>query len=485
MLKDSQAADRFTVADDALLHPNELTLEQVGRSLGDLASGSDLADLYFQTGKSESWLLREEKVTSGSYSISQGVGARAVWGDRTAFAYSGDISRQALGAVVRAAHGMRRQAEDSAATGGTNIGAPRSSLDLYPSLDPTNTMDAAGKIRLLQEVDRMARAADPRIVRVTASLRASHRIVLLAASDGTLAADIRPNAQLNISVMAEQNGRRASGSASVGGRFAVSDLSGERLKQAIERATRIALRSLEARPAPAGVMSVVLGPGFPGVLLHEAVGHGLEGDAHRIKSSVFSDKMNRRIAAKGVTVVDDGSLPGRLGSLNLDDEGAATRRTVLIEDGVLAGLMQDRLNARLMNQATTGNARRQSYAHLPMPRMTNTFLAPGEYDPMEIISSVKRGIYAAAFGGGTVDITSGQFNFSATEAYLIEDGKITAPIEGATLIGLGHEALNHISMVGRDLELDNGICRKSGQTVSVCVGQPTVRIDNMVVGGTS
>ena len=435
-------------------------------------------------GRSEAWRLEDEKVAAGGFAISEGVGARTIEGEQTAFAYSSEMTARAIGTATEAIRSMRQQGYDADRRAGVRLDT-RPAHALYSAADPALGMGAAEKIRLLREVDRRARSADPRVIYVSANLQASHTVVLVAGSDGRLVADLRPQVQLSLSVIADDGRRRATGSANAGGRFALKDLQGERLDRLIDTATRIALVNLDARPAPAGVMTVVLGPGFPGVLLHEAVGHGLEGDAHRKRASVFTGRMLEQIAAPGVTVIDDGTLPERRGSLNVDDEGAPTSRTVLIENGRLTCLMQDRLNASLMNQATTGNGRRQSYAHLPMPRMTNTFLAPGPYAADEILASVKQGIYAVDFGGGTVDITSGQFNFSATEAYLIEDGRITAPIEGATLIGLGHEALKQVSMVGDNLALANGVCGKEGQNVSVCVGQPTVRIDEMVVGGTS
>jgi TldD protein len=475
------AAERFALAEKRLLHANDLDAGGLGAFLGTLVGGGDFADLYFQASSSESWQLRDQKVTGGSFSVSQGVGARSVAGERTGFAYSGDMSPRSLAVAVEAASSTSRHGSGRT---GIEIGKPGSSHALYSGIDPTATAEAAPKIKLLQDIDRLARAADPRIVRVSASLQMSHSIVLVAASDGALSGDLRPKVQLNLSVLAEQGVRRASGAASAGWRAGFDHFDEARIAAVAAQAVRIALVNLDARPAPAGVMTVVLGPGFPGVLLHEAVGHGLEGDAHRKRSSVFTGRMGTRIAAPGVTVIDDGTLPGRIGSLNSDDEGTPTGCTVLIEDGKLTGLMQDRLNARLMNDALTGNARRQSYAHLPMPRMTNTFLGAGEHDPADIVASVGRGIYAVGFGGGQVDITSGQFNFTATEAYLIEDGRVTAPIEGATLIGLGHEALHRISMIGNDLRLENGACGKNGQSVSVGVGQPTVRIEDMVVGGT-
>ncbi|MEJ1969025.1 MAG: metalloprotease TldD [Rhizomicrobium sp.] len=476
------AAERFALAEKRLLHRNDLDVDMLIPLLDMLLGGGDFSDLYFAASSSEGWQLQDRKVTGGSFSATQGVGARSVSGDRTGFAYSGDMSPRALGAAIAAAVGMSRSGRESRR--GIAIDRPDSSHALYSSIDPTATADAAPKIKLLQDVDRLARATDPRIVRVSASLQMSHSVVLVAASDGALAGDMRPKVQLSLTVLAEAGGKRANGTASAGWRAGLEYFDAARVAALVAHATRIALVNLDARPAPAGVMTVVLGPGFPGVLLHEAVGHGLEGDAHRKRSSVFAGRMGTAVAAPGVTVIDDGTLPGRIGSLNSDDEGTPTRRNVLIEDGKLTGLMQDRLNARLMNDAVTGNARRQSYAHLPMPRMTNTFLAAGGHDPAEIVESVGRGIYAAGFGGGQVDITSGQFNFSATEAYLIEAGRVTAPIRGATLIGLGHEALHRISMIGNDLRLENGMCGKSGQSVSVGVGQPTVRIEDMVVGGT-
>ena len=467
-----------------LLADNDLGLEEVSGALGALTGGdTDFADLYFEHTTTEVWAIQEGKVTLGAFSIAQGVGARAVSGDQTAFAYSSDMSPRALRSTVGVTREMHASGADAGRRGGVKIiGAPPTH-SLYPAGDPVEAMGAAEKIAMLQEIDRQARAMDPRIVQVTASMRATHTVVLVAATDGTLQADARPLIEINLDVLAEENGKRARGSAQCGGRYNVESIDGGRLTHMVGRATHIALVNLQARPAPAGVMSVVLGPGFPGVLLHEAIGHGLEGDAHRKRSSVFIDRLGSQIAAPAVTVIDDGTIPGARGSLNMDDEGSATQCNVLIEKGRFVGLMQDKTNSRLMNARTTGNARRMSYANLPMPRMTNTFLAAGEHDPEEIIASVKTGLYARSFGGGQVDITSGQFNFSATEAYLIEDGRITAPVQGATLIGLGHEALMHVSMIGDDLELDSGVCGKNGQSVPVCVGQPTVRIDEMIVGG--
>lgn len=488
------AEARMALAADRLLTPNDLDTDLLARALEGMSDkGTDFADLYFEMTSQEEWRLEDGKVTRGTFSISQGVGARAVSGEQTAFAYSSDMRPRALATAAEAARTMQRFGNDagggqggSGTGGGARIalrGSP-SPRDLYgPTAD--GDIAASAKIALLQRVDEQARAVDPRVVRVTALLHVIDSTVLVCASDGALAADTRPFVRLAISVLAQAGEKRASGMAARGGRMALAEIDDAAIARAIGRATRTALVNLDARPAPAGTMPVVLGPGFPGILLHEAIGHGLEGDAHRKRSSVFVDHMGASIAAPGVTVVDDGSSGRYAGSLNIDDEGTPGQRNVLIEDGKLVGLMQDRLNARLMNAAVTGNARRQSYAHLPLPRMTNTFLEAGQHDPREIIASVKQGIYAAEFGGGTVDITSGQFNFAAVQAYLIEDGRLTAPIQGATLIGIGHEALKQVSMVGSDLALDDGeaVCGKEGQSVLVGVGQPTVRIDAMVVGG--
>lgn len=484
----SPAAIRLAVAEDRILRPSDLDVAAIARFVGDLsAGGGDHADLYFERTVIERWQLRDGLVASGGYSQTQGVGARALHGDRTAFAYSGDTTPRAVTAAVGAAVAMQRHGTDAAQGGAQALFPERDGLNLYPAVVPAAGSDAAGGIALLRRIDAACRDADPRIVGVTAQLVLIDSVILVAASDGTLAADVRPAVSLSVSVVAETPGHRSVGNAGTGGRFGLAALDEARLATLVRRATQTALDGLEARPAPSGVMPVVLGPGFPGILLHEAVGHGLEGDAHRQRSSVFVDRVGGTIAAPGVTVVDDGALPDRLGSLNIDDEGVPGERTVLIEDGRLIGVMQDRTNARLMNQRSTGNARRQSYAHLPMPRMTNTYLEPGDADPADIIASVRRGIYAGEMGGGTVDITTGQFNFTTSRAWLIEDGRLTAPIRNATLIGVGHEALRHIRMVGNDLSLDEGeaMCGKQGQSLRVSVGQPTVRIDEMVVGGGS
>jgi TldD protein len=479
------ASDRLARAQDQLLAANDLDTAKLQNGLASLwARGGDYGDLYFEMTTRDTWSLERGKVARAAFAISQGIGARVVTGDNTAFAYSSDISGKAIDAVTAAARAMQSHGQDAAETGrGVEIKAVSKDSQAYSVLEAAGGMDTIEKVALLRKLDDMARAVDPRITEVNAQLAIEDATILIGATDGTLAGDIRPQFRINISVVAEGNARRASGSAGGGGRFTLGEFGHDRLEMLVRKATSVALTNLDAIPSPAGEMTVVLGNGFPGVLLHEAVGHGLEGDFHRKQESVFNGMIGQRIAAPGVTVVDDATVPGARGSLNVDDEGVAGQRTVLIEDGYLVGLMQDKISARIMNDTSTGNGRRQSYADLPMTRMTNTFLERGPYDPAEIISSVKNGIYAVEFSGGTVDITSGQFNFSAEKAFLIEDGKVTAPIEGATLIGVGNEALQHISMIGNDLELGIGFCGKNGQTVPVSVGQPTIRMDHVVVGG--
>ncbi|MCY0858348.1 MULTISPECIES: metalloprotease TldD [unclassified Cupriavidus] len=476
----------LATAQQLLLAPYGLDETNLQRVLADIFTHKvDYADLYFQYTRNEAWSLEEGIVKSGSFSIDQGVGVRAVSGDRTAFAYSDDISLDALlkaGAATRtigrAGSGRVKVASKMASQGGRNLYSPN---------DPLDSMDAAEKVALLERVERMARAKDPRVVQVMAGLAGEYDVVLVARSDGVIAADVRPLVRVSVTVIAEQNGRREIGSSGGGGRYAYGYFTDELLRKYVDEAVASALVNLEARPAPAGAMTVVLGPGWPGVLLHEAIGHGLEGDFNRKGSSAFAGRMGERVAAKGVTVVDDGTLANRRGSLNLDDEGNPTQCTTLIEDGILKGYIQDTLNARLMKMPVTGNARRESYAALPMPRMTNTYMLNGNRDPQEIIASVKRGLYAVNFGGGQVDITNGKFVFSASEAYLIEDGKITTPVKGATLVGNGPESLKDVTMIGNDMRLDSGVgvCGKEGQSVPVGVGQPTLRIENMTVGGTA
>ncbi|MDO9237171.1 MAG: metalloprotease TldD [Aquabacterium sp.] len=445
----------------------------------------DDADLYFQYTRSEGWSLEEGIVKSGSFGIDQGVGVRAISGEKTAFAYSDDISEAAL---LDAARTVRTIAS-SGQSRRVKVGAHRivPSRSLYAGFDPIASMDSAAKVAMLEDVERRARAKDPRIVQVMAGLGCEYDVILVARADGTLAADVRPLIRLSLTVIAEQNGRREVGSSGGGGRYELSYFSQAVTQTYVDQAVHAALVNLEARPAPAGEMTVVLGNGWPGILLHEAVGHGLEGDFNRKGSSVFSGRVGQRVAAKGVTVLDDGTLPERRGSLNIDDEGHATQRTVLIEDGILKGYIQDATNARLMKTSPTGNGRRESYAHVPMPRMTNTYMLAGDKDPQEIIASIERGLYAANFGGGQVDITSGKFVFSASEAYWVENGKIQYPVKGATLIGNGPEAMTRVSMIGNDLALDSGVgtCGKEGQSVPVGVGQPTLRIEGLTVGGTA
>jgi Predicted Zn-dependent proteases and their inactivated homologs len=479
------AIANLATAKSLLLDPWGLSETDMARAIGEIFTHRvDYADLYFQYTRSESWSLEEGMVKTGSFSIGQGVGVRAVSGEKTAFAYSDTLSPQALLSAARTVRGIARQGAGRARVDGGDQGPGRS---LYADVDPLGTLTAQEKVALLERVERMARARDPRIIQVMAGLGAEYDVVLVAGSDGRLAADVRPLVRLSLTVIAERDGRREVGHGGGGGRTDLAYFTDEVLAGYVDRAVHEALVNLDARPAPAGEMTVVLGPGWPGILLHEAVGHGLEGDFNRKGSSVFSGRIGERVAAPGVTVVDDGTLPGRRGSLNIDDEGNPTRCNVLIEDGILRGYMQDTLNARLMKTAATGNGRRESFAHLPMPRMTNTYMLAGDKQPEEIIASVKRGLYAVNFGGGQVDITSGKFVFSASEAYMIENGRVTYPVRGATLIGNGPDAMTRVSMVGDDLALDGGVgtCGKDGQSVPVGVGMPTLRIDGLTVGGTA
>jgi TldD protein len=478
----------FQTAERHLLTPYNLTPSKLSGVFGELFGHRlDFADLYFQFARSEAWSLEEGIVKSGSFNIEQGVGVRGVSGDKTAFAYSDEISLPALMGAARATRAI-------AAAGGNAalpILAGRDLPSLYAGDDPIASLPAEAKVKLLERLEQLARAADPRVTQVMAHIAGSWETILVARSDGRLAADVRPLARVSITVIMEDgvgsNRRREQGSAGGGGRFDYGYFTDALLKDYAEKAVHQARVNLAAKPAPAGEMTVVLGSGWPGILLHEAIGHGLEGDFNRKGSSAFSGRIGERVAAKGVTVVDDGTIPNRRGSLTVDDEGNPTQRTVLIEDGILTGYLQDTLNARLMGVAPTGNGRRESYAHLPIPRMTNTTMLAGDKDPQEIIASVKKGLYAANFGGGQVDITSGKFVFSAAEAYLIENGKITQPVKGATLIGNGPDVLTRVSMIGNDMALDPGVgtCGKDGQSVPVGVGQPTVKIDGLTVGGTA
>jgi TldD protein len=475
----------LALAEQRLLTPGGLASGDLDRVFARLMGPSiDAADLYFQHSRSESWVLEDGIVKEGNHSIEQGVGVRAMSGEKTGFAYSDEI---VLPELLTAAQSARAIAQ-SGREGGGHALAARDSASLYAAIDPVESLPNEDKIVLLREVDKFCRSADPRIGQVIVSLSAVVDTVLVAAADGTLAADVRPLVRLNVQVIAEQNGRREQGTAGGGGRYGYRELLANGRAQALAReAVRQALVNLESVPAPAGSMTVVLGPGWPGVLLHEAIGHGLEGDFNRKGTSAFSGRIGDKVAADGVTVVDDGTLANRRGSLSVDDEGVPSECTTLIENGVLVGYMQDKLNARLMGMKATGNGRRESFAHLPMPRMTNTYMLAGKHDPQEIIASVERGLYAVNFGGGQVDITNGKFVFSASEAYLIENGRITQPVKGATLIGSGPEVLTRVSMVGNDLKLDEGVgvCGKEGQSVPVGVGQPTLRIESMTVGGTA
>src|SRR5262245_52726121 len=474
----------FATANQILLAPYALDSTGLDTVFGQIMSHRvEHADLYFQYTRSESWSLEEGIVKSGSFNIEQGVGVRALTGEKTAFAYSDDISLPALTAAAQATRAIARQGQ----AGRAQVAERRPGHNLYVPHDPLTSLDDRAKVALLERIERRARAVASRVSQVMAYLAGEYEVVLIARSDGVLAADVRPLTRLSLQVIVEQDGRREQGSAGGGGRFDYAYFTDEVIEDYAKKAVDQALVNLVARPAPAGTMTVVLGPGWPGVLLHEAIGHGLEGDFNRKGTSAFSGRIGERVAAPGVTVIDDGTIARRRGSLNIDDEGQPTQRNVLIENGVLKSYMQDSLNARLMKVAPTGNGRRESYAHIPMPRMTNTYMLNGDRTREEIIASVKDGLYAVNFGGGQVDITSGKFVFSASEAYRIENGKVTTPVKGATLIGNGPDALTRVSMIGNDMALDTGVgtCGKEGQSVPVGVGQPTLRIDGLTVGGTA
>lgn len=443
----------------------------------------DAADLYFQVTRHETWGLEDGIVRDASFNIEQGVGVRAISGEKTGFAYSDEIRMPALLEAAGAARAIARSGGDQQ----VQAWHATQGHSLYIPDDPIAAMESAQKVALLQQLDEAARAMDSRVKQVMVSLSGVHDTILIAASDGTFAADVRPLVRLNVSVVVEENGRRETGYSGGGGRYGYEEFlrSGSAM-DFVREAVRTGLLNLEAGEAPAGTMTVVLGPGWPGVLLHEAIGHGLEGDFNRKGTSAFSGRIGERVASPLCTVVDDGTLANRRGSLNVDDEGVPTQCTTLIENGILKGYIQDKHNAKLMGVAPTGNGRRESFAHIPMPRMTNTCMLAGPHDPEEIVRSVDKGLYAVNFGGGQVDITSGKFVFSASEAYLIENGKITRPVKGATLIGNGPDVLTRVSMVGNDLKLDEGVgtCGKDGQSVPVGVGQPTLRVDGLTVGGT-
>ncbi|PKO43168.1 MAG: metalloprotease TldD [Betaproteobacteria bacterium HGW-Betaproteobacteria-3] len=486
MISREPTLERLATAEALLLAPFGLTQSHLSHALSEItAHRVDEADLYFQYTRSEGWSLEEGIVKTGSFSIDQGVGVRAVSGEKTAFAYSDDISEASLLDAARTVRSISSAAQTRRIQVPSRKLAP--SRSLYHGLDPIASLDSAAKIKLLGEVEQRARAKDPRVAQVMAGLASEYDVVLVARADGTLAADVRPLVRLSVTVIAEQNGRREMGSGGGGGRLGLAYFDDARIDEYVNEAVKAALTNLEARPAPAGEMTVVLGPGWPGILLHEAIGHGLEGDFNRKGSSAFAGRIGQRVAARGVTVLDDGTIADRRGSLNVDDEGNTSQRNVLIEDGILKGYIQDAMNARLMGVKPTGNGRRESYAHIPMPRMTNTYMLGGDKPPEEIVASLKKGLYATNFGGGQVDITSGKFVFSTSQAYWVENGKIQYPVKGATIVGNGPDALTRVKLIGNDMALDSGVgtCGKEGQSVPVGVGQPTLRIDGLTVGGTA
>ncbi len=477
---------RLATAEQLLLEPFGLTTAHLHQALAEIRShGVDDADLYFQATRNEGWSLEEGIVKTGSFHIEQGVGVRAVSGEKTAFAYSDDLSWDSLLDAARTVRSISGQGQAKKVK--VQASKVAKSRSLYADVDPIASMDSTAKVALLEKVERLAKARDPRVAQVMAGLAAEHDVVLVARADGTLAADVRPLIRLSVTVIAEQNGRREMGNSGGGGRFGLAYFDDAMVQSYVDEAVEQALTNLESRPAPAGEMVVVLGSGWPGILLHEAVGHGLEGDFNRKGSSAFAGRIGQRVAAKGVTVLDDGTIADRRGSLNIDDEGHVSQRNVLIEDGILRGYIQDAMNARLMGVKPTGNGRRESYAHTPMPRMTNTYMLGGDKHPDEIVASIKKGLYATNFGGGQVDITSGKFVFSASQAFWVENGKIQYPVKGATLVGNGPDALTRVSMIGNDMRLDTGVgtCGKEGQSVPVGVGQPTLRIEALTVGGTA
>ena len=474
----------FEVAERTILAPSGLDESRLSQVLGAImARGVDYADLYFQLSREESWALEDGMVKEGSHNIEQGVGVRAISGEKTGFAYTDEVLLPALLEASDAARAIARSGGNQAVRAWQRPLTHR----LYLPLDPLDAIKDEDKVAWLMKIDADTRRIDPRVKQVMASISAVHEVVLIASSDGTLAADVRPLVRMNVSVIVEQNGRREQGYSGGGGRYGLDELlQGEAPFAHGREAVRQALVNLDAVAAPAGPMTVVLGSGWPGILLHEAIGHGLEGDFNRKGTSAFSNRIGQKVATDEITVVDDGTLDRRRGSLNVDDEGTPTQCTTLIENGILRGYLQDKLNARLMGMPATGNGRRESFAHMTLPRMTNTYMRGGSRAPEEIIASVEKGLYAVNFGGGQVDITSGKFVFSASEAYLVENGKIGAPVKGATLIGNGPDVLTRVSMVGNDMKLDSGVgtCGKEGQSVPVGVGQPTLRVDALTVGGT-
>ena len=477
-MQDFQFSNKFIINKSDLSHQNII------KYLDDIKNNSvDYADIYFQYSKNEFWSLEDGVVKNGSYSIDQGVGIRSISGEKIAFTYSDDISNAALKSAVKAINSMGSQGK------GVTYQLPKDNVpsQKYINEDPTQSIENNEKIMILEKIDKLAKTLSPLVSKVSASLASSYDIILIQNHFGHLVEDVRPLVRLSVSVIVESKGKREQGSSGGGGRYSLNYFDDEILSKYTKEAVDSALINLEADASPAGSMTVVLGSGWPGILLHEAIGHGLEGDFNRKGTSAFSNKMGQQVAAKGIHIVDDGTIDDRRGSLNVDDEGNATKNTTLIEDGKLVGYIQDAQNAKLMNMEVTGNGRRESYAHLPMPRMTNTYMLNGNHTKEEIIKSVKNGLYANNFGGGQVDITSGKFVFSASEAYIIKDGRISHPVKGATIIGNGPDILKQVSMVGNDLSLDSGVgtCGKDGQSVPVGVGQPTLKIDNIVVGGTN
>ena len=473
----------FQISNKFILDPAGISHDNLSTIMNKIQNKNiDYADLYFQYSKNEFWSLEDGKVKNGSYSIDQGVGIRSVSDEKTAFTYSDDISLNALNDSLKIINSIEKQGQS------ISTPTPKKTINksIYTNNDPIARLDSQKKIDLLEKIESIAKSIDKRVIKVSASLAAQYEVILIQNYYGQLIEDIRPLIRLSISVISELNGKREQGSSGGGGRYLLNYFTDEILEDYAKKAVKQSLVNLDARPAPAGSMTVVLGSGWPGILLHEAIGHGLEGDFNRKGTSAFSNMMGKQVAAKGITVVDDGTIENRRGSLNIDDEGNPTQKTVLIEDGILVGYLQDTLNARLMNMPVTGNGRRESYAHSPIPRMTNTYMPNGKYDPKEIIGSVDNGLYAENFGGGQVDITSGKFVFSASEAWVIKNGKLDYPVKGATIIGNGPDILKEVSMVGNDMNLDSGVgtCGKDGQSVPVGVGQPTLKIDSIIVGGT-
>ena len=473
----------YQISNKFILNPAEISHDNLSSIMDKIQNKNiDYADLYFQYLKNEFWSLEDGEVKNGNYSIDQGVGIRSVADEKTAFTFSDDISMDTLNDSLKIIDSITRQGQSS------SIQIPKKKLikSIYTNKDPITKLDNQKKIDLLEKIESIAKSIDKRVVKVSASLAIQYEVILIKNFNENLIEDVRPLIRLSINVISELKGKREQGSSGGGGRYLLDYFTDDMLEKYAKKAVKQSLTNLDARPAPAGSMTVVLGSGWPGILLHEAIGHGLEGDFNRKGTSAFSNMMGKQVAAKNITVVDDGTIKNRRGSLNVDDEGNPTNKTVLIENGILVGYLQDTLNAHLMNMPLTGNGRRESYAYSPMPRMTNTYMTNGKYNPKEIIRTVNNGLYAENFGGGQVDITNGKFVFSASEAWMIKNGKLDYPVKGATIIGNGPDILKEVSMVGNDMDLDSGVgtCGKDGQNVPVGVGQPTLKIDNIIVGGT-